>query len=521
MSDWPRENLWRNFVASSIQSNRQRAAAKISRAAALLGCLLSPCASWAESVPVCRLEKDIAYSIGGDEDRDNLDAVAASSALPTATSATLLTSCGIGTEIAETFPASALRVSFQDGAIKEFYPLLLTDKTPGLWTCNKIKVRTACVVRQDINPDGSVSVTLKTKIDPLAATETHRVLRDGAVVPPADGKYFVLLPRFRLLRGKLVDRGLKVAAAVEDYRSASGDNSHLAERNVAGERAALAELRRFRMPRVLSESDRESDATTLQALTDQLAGDERLIHRAIAASEIGWVPGQKRVTDSPFELVDAILGNSGPSYGIHQIDLATNGGSDVVPFRLAMPEILKAMGTTSTSPLKPPAGPIGTKRFAFEKPIRGWNIALTAEFYRSVPYAVAAIRSYKFRDKYISVYHDYLRSSAACMKGLTRLGGIFLTSKVAQLYIVDVANQFGSSRAATLAQAAKDFDGSDDGFNEDGMRDFMIAQTGYGQTNEGAADIRRRFENIRHIADSADAAPTSASGKCNIPGLSR
>lgn len=474
----------------------------------------------AEPVPVCNLDTDVAFSIKGDEDGTEsgiVDSTVLSHVAPAQTS--LLQSCGKGTELADTFSTSALRVALADGTSHEFYPFLITDKKPGSWTCNKMKVRTACVVSQQANSDGSVDVALKTQVNQKAAAETHRVSRDGVVVGAPNGRYFVLLPRFRTRRGKTLDRGRKILAAVQDQRCPSRDRKCLARRYVSAERAALMELRRFRMPRVLSEEDREADARALQAFTDQVTGDEGLVHRAIAASEIGWSPEAGRVTDSPFELVDAILGNSGPSYGIHQIDLATNGTEDVLPFRLAMPGILLAMHAQPKSPLQPSAGPVGKKPFAFERPMRGWNIELAAEFYRAVPYAVAAIRTPAFRDDYLLRYRRYLDSSATCMKVLTRLQGVFLTSKVAQLYVVDVANQFGPSRAVALAQAAKEFDGADDGVNEDGMRDYMISRTAYGRTEDGAHDIRRRFDNIRRIANAADPAPTANGGTCNIRGL--
>ena len=368
-------------------------------------------------VPTCNLDADVISYMGGDEDGP-VQEVLTESEIPMlggmeAPPPTLTSGCGRGTELISTLPNGSIRVSFGAAHAFDYVPLLLTDKRSGAWSCNKIKIRTACVASQTPNGDGTVSVTLKVDGGANATTEIHRVHADGRAEPPPNAKFFVLIPRYRKTSsGKPQDRVAKFSSAADQAGCATSTAQCSAKRGVFVERAAIKELRVFRLPRVLSIADRKFDAQQLQEWTNKFGGDESLVHLAIAASEIGWSPGNQSVSDSPFEIVDAILGNSGPSYGVHQIDLATNGSADVVPFRKLMPDVLKEMGADRRSPLQPPPGAVGSKPFKFEKPIRAWEIALAAEFYRATPYMVTSIRTPQFRTGYESQYLGFLKTSA-------------------------------------------------------------------------------------------------------------
>jgi hypothetical protein len=361
---------------------------------------------------------------------------------------------------------------------------------------------------------------MKTQNVLRAAEETHRVQADGTVQPPSGSIFFVLLPRLKKnSNGSATDRGDRILAGADNAKCLSTVSECKAERGVFVERAALEELRRFRMRRILTADERKADAKALGDLAQQLNGDEKLVHLAIAASEVGWTPASRTVVDSPFEIVDAILGDSGPSYGIHQIDLATNNTKDVIPFRKIIPDILSDMPVNPASSLRPPSGPLGAKPFEFEKPIRGWNIKLASDFYSTVPYMVRRIRAPEFRAIYQAQYRDFLKSTTGCMAALTARGGIFAASKVAQLYVLDVDNQFGSARSKDLMHFAMTLDRNDSENSENQMRDFMVANTTYGKTKEGAHDIDRRFSNIRTIVGTGDVAATGDKKDCTVNSL--
>jgi hypothetical protein len=418
--------------------------------------------------------------------------------------------------------SSPVRVKLGGNSFLDFYPLLLTDKGTGAWTCNKIKIRSACVIKQQSNGDGTVDLTMKAMNARLAVEETHRILANGTVQPPPDGRFFFLMPRMKKNKDNTVtDRAEAILGAADKANCSSTSTECKAKRDVFVERAVSQELRRLRMPRILSLAERTADATELSDLAKQLGDDKKLVHLAIAASEVGWTPAAKTVKDSPFEIVDAILGNSGPSFGIHQIDLATNGSKDVAPFRKIMPAVLADIAAGTVPTLQPPTGALGSKPFKFEKPVRGWDIRLMADFYRAVPAIVRQIRTPGFRSIYGQQYKEYLETTTGCMASLAARGGIFAASKVSQLYVMDVDNQFGSGRSTKLAHFAMTLDPADPKRSEEAMRDYMIANSSYGSTPDGAHDIRRRFTNIRGIVGDTQPSATGNKKACAISGLAR
>ena len=149
---------------------------------------------------------------------------------------------------------------------------------------------------------------------------------------------------------------------------------------------------------------------------------------------------------------------------------------------------------------------------------RGWNIALKADFYRAVPYLVEQLRTDKFRSDYLGHYRSFLKSSAGCMALLKSRGGLFATSKVAQLYVVDVDNQFGPGRARDLVQFAVTLNPCPQGTSEaeEKMMIFMKTKTPYGQSVEGGKDVVRRFGNIRKIAGNAPADASGSAADCKL-----
>jgi hypothetical protein len=470
---------------------------------------------FAHDVPKCNVDYDVAAAVRSEGDDEDASPPAGGSSKKTIT-----TGCGLGTTLSSTLRGGWIRVSFGNSDSRDFYPILLTDKKDKEWSCNKIKVRTACVMNQQPQPDGNVNLLLKVRNSRTATQETVTVRPDGTVSSPLGTKHFVLLSRFKMRSGESVDRieGLLGAADQARCIASSSRGTCFRKRNEFVERATLYELRRTRLPKTVTAAQRAQDGKDLLALTNNLAGDERRVHLAIAASEIGWTPQTTKPQYTAFEILDAVLGNSGPSYGIHQIDIATNGSADVIPFRKIVPAALAKMDANAAPLLRASQGPTETTKMPIEKPMRGWSIALKADFYRAVPHLVEQLRTDKFRSDYLVHYRSFLKSSAGCMALLRSRGGLFASSKVAQLYVIDVDNQFGSGRARDLAQFALTLDPGPHGVSdaEERMMVFMKTKTPYGQSAEGGKDVVRRFGNIRKIAGDAPAGASGSATDCKL-----
>src|SRR4051794_31184496 len=103
---------------------------------ALLGLL--PAAAKSADIPECKLDADVASYLRGDEDGADQTGIIenAATAGNSETAPTLLGKCGRGTELIDTMKSSADRVKLSGGSFLDFYPLLLTDKGNGAWTCN-------------------------------------------------------------------------------------------------------------------------------------------------------------------------------------------------------------------------------------------------------------------------------------------------------------------------------------------------------------------------------------------------
>jgi hypothetical protein len=97
-------------------------------------------------IPDCALNADVKAYLRGREDVDDEMPVVEASATSEVIQFTTAGRCGRGTELIDTIKASRIRVRLRTGLSIDFYPLLLTDKREGEWSCNRIKLRSACVI---------------------------------------------------------------------------------------------------------------------------------------------------------------------------------------------------------------------------------------------------------------------------------------------------------------------------------------------------------------------------------------
>lgn len=411
---------------------------------------------------------------------------------------TLTQGCGLRTELVDTLGAGIVRISLPNGSSANFYPILTTDKIDGEWRCNKVKVRTACVVKSEVSGDATL-VTMRVDMTRNASEEILKVDKNGDVTSPQNGKYFALLPRRRIDRyGRKRDEGaiaLQSAGAITCGRGATCRNKKI----VAAEKSLLTALRQHRLG-ALPVADRREDIRGFLTTFHDLTLGQKALHRAIMLNEISVadaaVPDNKFIYASPFELVDAVLWNSAPSYGAHQIDIGSNDGDDLGPFRTALTRVLARHDAGTLSAIRDrTAG--GKTVHPLETWGRVYSIATWGDFYRVSEELTKDLRSSQGRAEYAGLYRKFLNTSTGCMAVLRSRGGVFAKSSFAQLYVMDVANQKGSTAALKLARYAQSLARSQsvEDIEKAMIQRILDASSG----SDHAVDVRRRSANVTAI----------------------
>lgn len=430
---------------------------------------------------------------------------------------TLTQGCGLRTELVDTLGAGIVRISLPNGGSANFYPILTTDKPDGEWRCNKVKVRTACVVKSEISGDATL-VTMRVDMTRNASEEILKVDKNGDVTPPQNGKYFALLPRRRIDRyGRKRDEGaiaLERAGAIACGRGTTCRNKKI----VAAEKSLLTALRQHRLG-ALPVADRREDVRGFLTTFHDLTLGQKALHRAIMLNEIsvtdGPVPDNKFIYASPFELVDAVLWNSSPSYGAHQIDIGSNDGGDLGPFRISLTRVLAKHDAATLGAIRDRA--VGGKTV---RPLETWgrvySIATWGDFYRVSDELTKDLRSSQGRTEYAGLYRKFLDTSTGCMAVLRSRGGVFAKSPFAQLYVMDVANQKGPTTALKLARYAQSLARSQsvEDIEKAMIQRILDASSG----NDHATDVKRRSANVTAIAKQFPDLGGAPPATCDVAG---
>jgi|GEM_PF-5634222 len=459
---------------------------------------LTPIDASAGHGPACDWDREAALDAAAtrlDERPDDVPQPATSAT----TSTTLTTSCGRGTDLIDTLDTGIVRVPFADGRSINMYPILMTNKEDGQWSCNKVKVRTACVTDSKVTPEGTL-LTLKVEMIRNASEEILKVEPNGSVTSPANSKYFALLPQPRIdRRGRRVDDGVRALASAASLKCGNSDECR-DKKVVAAEKTVLTGLRHHRLGS-LPMAERRKDVRRFIEAYSTLTFGKKALHGAIMLNEIGTADGPvadtKFIYASPLELADAVLWNSAPSYGAHQIDIGSNGGDDLGPFRAALasaisrasPELLKSIRDR-------------TVKRKLVRPLENWgrtySIEMWGDFYKVSNGIMTEFRSEKGFTDYRLIYDRFLTEGTGCMAALRGRGGVFARSGFAQLYVIDVANQKGAGTAVKLARYAQSLARTQSAAEIQAEMIKWVTDLRTGEDH--AADVKRRSDNVTALA---------------------
>jgi hypothetical protein len=364
--------------------------------------------------------------------------------------------CGLGTKtlLTNLSERAVIRIKLPGNKCARFIPLLLTNKTD--FACNAVQTRIACV---DANYDRArdiTSLTLSTRrggtpdftkvsITRSDVQRTNRPLTDIVSHPQ-----FVLLP---VKVGRTENIIKAIAEKLDSTRNAcrkSGRSRQKCDnRSIAKADAFMQEWeRRYRNPRRDSpKAAMLADARSLVKYLRDNGVDKKIEHwllfLSIAQNEVGLNLSPSEVVDPIYGLSDAVDGNSGLSFGAHQIDIGANSGDEVKLFWDVMAVFLANHSDRSlaaASSMKP----------CVNLPLRLMTVRALSLAYSAAPSMTQALRSQEGVAKYNRRLLNYLDEQ---VQKTNALPGLFGKSMIARTLYTDVENQSGrASRVQSLVR---------------------------------------------------------------------
>jgi hypothetical protein len=354
--------------------------------------------------------------------------------------------CGADAAALDISAHGLLRIPLSGGRCLHVLPLLLTDTTNG-FTCNAVTARTACV--RSIRRQGNTTrVKLSTKVG-LGGTESEITVSDTIerhmplMVQSAKGPLFALLPGQYTSLNQERDMPGFLRHVADKAQTACTLAPEACEKQVAEQvnRQAQQMWRRVWNPKLLM--TREARDTERNAMRDriaagiaepQAAGKRALMH-IIMANEIS--------DSSPSQVLDAVIQNSGLSWGAHQIDIGANDGPEVAMFWDTLRAWRRAPGTGNYPLLRR----ADTYIACLSQPIRYYFTDQLAILYGAAPDMNKGFRSALARNRYEAHFRTWLGEEVG---RLDRLMGLFTKSAFARLYYLDVRNQKGATRGEEM-----------------------------------------------------------------------
>lgn len=320
------------------------------------------------------------------------------------------------TRIYNTFEQAVLRLTF-GGETRRILPLLMTDKA-GDDNILKVKLRTACVL--GIKRQGATyELRVTTRLEPPGAEATLRVDAEGRLLNPQDngGLFYVVGENSR--ENRLIDRFALISKRLERFTCLPGEADAACEYQFLNyaERLFADEVRH---QSVLPHADRKAHHAEVSAAAAKAIDDPIMLalHRLIVANESSTI--------SPFQIWDAVLADSGLSFGPHQWDIGINNDGRRIFAKLA-----------SIAGLKNP-----------DRYFRSlWRFS-TAEFQDYLLWRDTmnrALQSPQGRALIIEEYINWLKSDALARASaaLPFLNPSIPDHRLLMLYYTDVDNQYG------------------------------------------------------------------------------
>ncbi len=356
--------------------------------------------------------------------------------------------CGLEASLVDALPTAVQRISLGNGSCLHVIPVMMTDKPDG-FKCNAIRVRPACLagVRQ---ANGATIVTLATgrdrgaiKADITIPAEAvrHRPL----MAKTRSGPLLALLPTDMTIGAQERDALGFIKHYVEHTAAAcAGTATHCREQATYQADRAVGELmRRVWNPRpLLTRDERTADyRELLQSITARNLGrhdtEKKLFAKLIMQNEVSG--------SSPYQMLDAVIRNSGLSWGAHQIDIGANAQAEVDLFWDTLRRWRQAPGTGNYPHLRD----ADKVRACLSQPMRNFFVDQIALLYGALPDLNKGFRSSMAKAAYHARFERYLDEEVA--RGVT-LSGLFKSSPFAWMYYIDQRNQRGATRANILKE---------------------------------------------------------------------
>ena len=438
--------------------------------------------------------------------------------------ASALSTCGLGSKTLyqNLSSAAVLNIRLPGNKCASFIPVLLTNKTD--FACNAVQTRIACVdtsydagtdrttiklsTKRGGTPDGT---TIVVGTEELRATKGHL---DDLIRHPQ----FALLPS----GGNNKDIIKIVTAAVTQSQNQCIQILHNSPQDCRSQAVTNADayfqqqLRYYRNPkRFLSAANSKKDATAIVADIKAYYGashiENWLLFLSLAANEVGLsvtTSGIANAYDPIYALSDAVAGNSGLSFGAHQIDLGANDSNDLQTFWT----IISSYNAQNPSDILKQAA---DKQSCVDLPLRYMTVRALQLTYHAAPAMDTPLRTSEGATSYDTLLKSFLDKEVA---KISALPGVFQHSMMTQILFADRENQYGSGQhvadlAAKLVKSTDDL--QDCGVvtdEENKILDALIYLDPVDQ-NKGKTTYWRRYDNIRTIV--RNRAPNAGRLKCS------
>ncbi|MEA2895474.1 MAG: hypothetical protein QOJ84_1089 [Bradyrhizobium sp.] len=438
--------------------------------------VFSVTAADAASNDKCSLVSEVTFDLVTDKtSTDKLDPVAIGSFDFNFTPAA--SDCGKSSSLLDTYKTGRVSVKSK-GRQFNFVPVFISDKTK--YNCYAVKARTACYSNPVSDEDGGFSIKLKASKSSTAAFANIKVNKNGAVIYPSSNTQFFLLhdqADAKSLASTFEDR---LGAEFKCSREIDCDY----QRTYFLEWLLLNKLRSARPPAPPAGAELDADRTYFfQNVGNSVTGVKKVIQTFIINNEIG--------TSSPYALGDAVLADSGPSFGSHQIDIATNSSGDVAAFREILTAFYKTDANSQTIKMLN-----RVKSGVYEKPIREYRVATLGNLYSDWPMLDRALRSDVGKKRYNQVYVKYLQSVEATFQELKSENQFIAKYPWVGFYLIDIDNQYGGSdeskekfrTAADMANDPADF--------VNRVQEIMLSYKYSRSSQRAACDTKRRLRNV-------------------------
>jgi hypothetical protein len=276
-----------------------------------------------------------------------------------------------------------------------------------------------------------------------------------------------------------------------------------------GTRTYCREQATFQVDRAVGELMRRAWNPRSLVPRDERKADFKNLVDSVLAADLGRNSREKKLyakliienevsSSSPYQVLDAVIRNSGMSWGAHQIDIGANESSEVALFWDTLRNWRKAPGTGDYPKLRE----ADILRACLSQPIRNFFVDHLALYYTTLPDMNKGFRSAPGRASYDARFKNYLEEEVS--RGLA-LQGLFKKSPFAWMYFVDQRNQRGPTVAETLRKLGTAMGPDDLSSCADVARgEQVLVEHIKSTTTPGEHyDIDRRVENLRKILTQA------------------